>query len=98
MGYRIEYQPVPKLRRVKKRRSAALALTGIFFLLFCVLVNLLWARGAEVLGKLFFSGNVAVTVDALEHFVMELGAGEEFPSAFETFCRTVIQHGQADLY
>ncbi len=97
MGYRIEYQPVRKIRRAEKTRSYVAAMTAACLLLFCILVHLLWPQGAEVLGKLIFSGDSATAVDALAHFVVELEAGEELQSAFETFCRTVIQNGEKNI-
>lgn len=96
MGYRVEYQPIRKIRNAEKRRSMAPALTGLCLLLFVFLVNSMWPRGAEVLRGLVFSGDTAVTAAALEEFAVELGAGEELSSAFVSFCRTVIENAQLD--
>lgn len=96
MGYRVDYPPIRKIRGAEKRRTAAPALTGLFLILFFFLVNSTWPRGAEVLQGLLFSGDTSVTAAALEEFALELRAGEELPSAFETFCRTVIQNAEPD--
>lgn len=90
MGYRVEYRPVKKVRRMEKRTVRLPALTALFFLLFLLLVNSIWPRGTEVLRGLAFSGDAAVTADALDVLAMELRAGEALPSALETFCRKVM--------
>ena len=96
MGYRVEYQPVKKVRGAEKRTVWVPALTGLFLLLFLLLVNSTWPRGAEVLQGLIFPGDASVTAAALEELTVELRAGEELASAFETFCRTVIENAEID--
>ena len=96
MGYRVEYQPLKKVRGVEKRTASVPVLTGLFLLLFLLLVNSTWPRGAEILQGLIFSGDTSVTAAALEELALELRAGEKLPSAFETFCRTVIQNAELD--
>lgn len=96
MGYRVEYQSGKQVRETKKHRSCIPVLTAVSLLVFLLLVNAFWPRGAEVLQELLFPGDAAVTAAALEEFAMELRAGEELPDALATFCRTVIQNAQAD--
>ncbi len=98
MGYRVDYQPIRKVRRGETRKNRTAAMTAICLLLFFFLVGIMWPKGTEVLQKILFAGDAEITASALEHFALELGAGEAFPSAFETFCRTVIQHGKADMH
>ena len=96
MGYRVDYQPVKKVRGVQKRTVNVPAMTGVCLLLFLLLVNSAWPRGAEVLQGLLFSGDVSVTAAALEDMAVELRAGEELSSAVETFCKKVAQGARID--
>lgn len=91
MGYRIEYQPIRKVRGVEKRTSRIAALTGSFFLGFLLLVNSVWSEGAEVMRGLLFSGDGAVTASAMEDFAIQLKAGKAFSNALETLCRTLME-------
>lgn len=94
MGYRVDYQPVKKVRGVEERTARAPALTAVCFLLFLLLVNTVWPRGSEVVQGVLFSGNVTVTASALEEMVVELRSGEKLYSAVETFCRKVVQESE----
>lgn len=96
MGYRVDYQPVKKVRGVEKRTARGPALTALFLLTFLLLVNSTWPRGAEVLRGLLFSGDAAVTAAALDDLAAELRSGEELDSALESFCRKVIQEAEFD--
>lgn len=96
MGYRVDYQPIKKVRGAEKRKSGIPALTALCLLVFLLLVNSCWPRGARVLRSLLLPGDAAVTVAALEDFAVELGAGDSFPGAFENFCRRVIQGAEID--
>ncbi len=91
MGYRIEYPPIRKLRRQEKRTCSRAALTGICLLLFLLLVNGLWPRGAEVLRELLLPADAAVTAAALEDLAVELKAGEAVSSALTSLCRKLFQ-------
>lgn len=95
MGYRIDYQPVKKVRDAEKRRSGSLPLTALCFLLFCLLVNWLDPVGAEVMRELLIPGDAAVTAAALDGFAEELKAGEELEDALKYFCQK-LQEGEAD--
>lgn len=90
MGYRIEYQPVKKVRNAEKRISRIPALTALFLLLFFLLVSSFWPRGRELMRELIIPGDPDVTVAALEVFAQELHGGEELSSAFESFCRRIL--------
>ena len=94
MGYRVDYQPVKKVRLAEKRHSRVLALTGLCLLLFFLLVNSLWPQGAQTLREILIPGDAAVTTAALEDFAQELGAGETLRSALETFCRRILQEAE----
>lgn len=96
MGYRVDYQPVKKVRGVEKRTSRLPAMIGLCLLLFLLLVGEFWPRGAEVLRNLVVPGDPAVTVAALEDFALELKAGEALPSALEGFCRRIIREAEID--
>lgn len=96
MGYRVDYQPVKKVRGLEKRTARAPALAALGLILFCLLVNCVWPRGAEVVREILIPGDTAVTVAALEEFAAELEAGEELSSALQTFCRRVIREAELD--
>lgn len=91
MGYRVEYEPVPRYKRTVKRSSRLGTLTILSFLLFMLLVNGLNLRGKEVLQKLFIPGDAAVTGQAFSSFVEDLQMGDPFSDAAEAFCRTILE-------
>lgn len=96
MGYRVEYQPVKKVRGAEKKTSRAAALTALCLVLFVLLVNGFWPRGQAVLRQLLVPGDAAVTVAALEDLAQELRSGEALPSALESFCRKVTREALVD--
>ena len=98
MGYRVEYQPIKKTPGALKKTSRAPAMTAVCRRLFLLVVNSIWPRGKEVLRDVLIPGDAAGTMAALEDFALELRAGEELPSAFETFCRNVIRDAELDSY
>ncbi len=98
MAYRVDYQPIKKIRGAEKRVAAAPALTALCLVLFFLLVHTVWPRGAQVLRGLLFSGDTAVTGAALELFAQDLRAGEAFSSALQTFCRTILAHAGFGSY
>lgn len=91
MGYRVDYQPIKKVRDIQKRTVRLPALTALFLLIFWILVNSVWPSGTTVLRGLLFSGNSTVTAAALNEMVIELRSGEALPSALEAFCGKVIR-------
>lgn len=95
MGYRVEYEPVKKVRGAEKRTSRVAALTAVSLALFGILVCSFWDRGREVLQDLLLPGDGAVTAAAMEDLVRDLQTGLPLGEAVEGFCRTVI--GEAEL-
>lgn len=91
MGYRVDYRPIKKIRRAEKRRSGLAAMTALWFLIFLLLTNGLWPRGAEVLQSVLIPGDPEITTAALKSLVEDLKAGEPLADAVESFCITVIQ-------
>lgn len=98
MGYRVSYQPVRKVRGTEKRVSRVPAMTALFLILFLLLLNSLWPFGAEILRDILIPGDADATVMALETFAYELQAGEGLTSAFENFCRKIMDEAQLDPY
>ena len=96
MGYRVDYQPIRKVRGVQKQKRGIPALAAAFFLLFLLLVNSAWPQGRDALQKLLFSGDMEATSAALEILADELKAGEALDSALQTFCRSVIREAEVD--
>ncbi len=91
MGYRIVYPAAKKIRGVEKQRSRRAALTGLFVLMFLILVCSVWYDGKRVLQGLLFSGNADAVLEALEVAWMELREGERLLSAAEGFCLRILQ-------
>lgn len=89
MGYRIDYKPVNKIRNLPQRHSRQLALTGMFFLLFLVLLARYAPDTVNLLREYLIPGENAVTVAAVEELCHNLGQGENFFSAMEVFCRHI---------
>lgn len=98
MGYRIDYQPIKKVRNLEKRTAGVPAMTALFLMLFFMLVFSFWPQGAELLREMLIPGDPDVTVAALETFAQELQCGESLYSAFDTFCRQLLAEAQLDLY
>lgn len=90
MGYRVEYGSVRKVRNLDSRFSRKAAFTGMFLLLFLVLVKICWPQGSAILQEFFLPGNGAVTAAALDTFAEELRSGESLVQAFTAFCRQVL--------
>lgn len=81
MGYRIQYGPVRRIRQVEKRRSGVIALTGIFFLVFLIIVNLFWPQGIDVIRESLLSEESSLTVVAMEEISDIFARGD---SIFDT--------------
>lgn len=90
MGYRVEYQPVKKVRGAEKRRSRVLSLSALFFLILCILVSCFLPREAEVMKEVLIPGEAAVTAAALDRFAEELKMGETVRDALMHFCQLVL--------
>lgn len=96
MGYRIEYQPVKKVRGMEKRISRLGALTAVCLLLFLLLVSAVWPQGASAVQSFFLPGDAAVTAAALEGLTADLQAGVGWSDALELFCIRVIEGAELD--
>lgn len=94
MGYRVDYRPVKKIRGAEKRHTGLPAMIAVWFLLFVLLVNAVWPRGAEVMRGFFFSGDAEVTAAALETMAVDLKNGKPLPAALEAFCIAVFEHAE----
>ena len=84
MGYRIEYTDG------EKKTPSCWRMTGILLLLSGLLVSCLYPRGQEVLEMIFWPGDKAQTVAALETMTEELEAGKPIGEAIEGFCREIL--------
>jgi len=91
MSYRVEYQPAGQ---AKKGGSRLIALTALCLLLFLLLLNGFWPRGAQVLREWVLPGDAAVTAAALEELAVELKSGEPISGALEDFCRRVMAEAE----
>ena len=88
MGYRVEYG-----RDGHKRKKGRLTVLTVSALLaFLLLVNGLWPRGREALRRIVFPGDRAVTAAAWKEMTRQLRSGESVGSAFEAFCREIVEH------
>ncbi len=91
MGYQIRYGPVGKVRYGEKRRSRLLALIGLFFLAFLVLVHLLWPEGSAFLWDLTRSVWSRMFA-AVEAFAEELQIRTTLFEAAEAFFCTIVEY------
>lgn len=91
MGYRVEYVTVKKVRGLENRVSRLATLTAIFLLLFLFLAGSLWPEGEEVIKRLFFPGDPAVTAAALEKLTGELQAGADVTGSLRNFCLQILK-------
>lgn len=94
MGYRVDYQPIKKVRNAEKRTVRLPAMTALFLALFFFLVCSFWPRGAELLREILIPGDPDITVMALEAFAQELQEGEKLSGAFEAFCHRIMTEAQ----
>lgn len=90
MGYRVDYQPIKKIRGIEKRKSSTAAYVGICIGLSIIICSM-WPNGKQILGKVLFSGDAAVTAEALEELTVDLKEGEQLSDALEAFCKYVIE-------
>lgn len=96
MGYRVEYETVPKVRRMEQRKSGRAALTALFFVIFLLLTTVFWPKGRAVLQELLLPGDPVVTVAALETLAEELQTGTRLGDALENFCQTIAMETEID--
>ena len=87
MGYQVIYESIPPKKR--RKRNAA-KLTAASFLLFHLLVNACWPRGAEVLRGMLWPVQWSDTLERAEVFAEELRYGEDFSCAAENFLRGLM--------
>lgn len=90
MSYRIDYQPVKKVRGAEKRRSSVISLAAVLLILLAVLVNICWPEGRRILQTMFIPADADVTVSALETMAGDLKAGLPLAEAFRSFCLLVM--------
>lgn len=93
MAYRIEYKAVRGLQNRNRYRCRRAAITGLLFVLFITEVWFFWPEGKSVLQGILFSGDVAVTVAALDDFAHQLGEGIAIKDAFIRFCKQIVTGG-----
>lgn len=98
MGYRIDYQPIKKVRGLEKRSCRRTALTFLSLLLFFLLTWGFWPEGRALLQEALIPGDNAVTVTALENLSNELSAGTELSQALEIFCMDILEGAELDPY
>lgn len=94
MSYRIEYQPLKKVRGLEKRMARGPAVAALCLLLVLFWTLSMWPRVGQVIYGLILPDG-AVTAGALEAFAEDLGAGESVGEAFRGFCQQVMGLGPA---
>lgn len=97
MGYRIDYQPITKLRRCEKRRSRIAAMTGAFLIFFFLAVHFFWPEGQSVIRSCFLPGDPEVTAQAMEKMIAELKNGSGLQDAAEVFCVEILSGAELDF-
>lgn len=88
MGYRIDYQPVAKLKMTEKRRHPFPMLSVC--LLAVLLLNTVLKDQRTMLLRILFPGDAAVTMASLDKMLAQLKAGTPFQDALLVFCQQVI--------
>ena len=79
-----------KVRGVEKRNSGVAALTGLCFLLFCILVYTMWPEGMLLFRRLIFPGDLSVTAAAFDELTSELKSGADILASLKGFCMTIL--------
>lgn len=91
MAYQITYGPKTRAEKLQPKRRGWMVAAAV------VLAVILYAAVAwGSLKNWLLPGDAAVTENALETFVQQLGEGESLTDAFACFCREIIGHAQAD--
>lgn len=89
-GYRIDYQPIPKLRTLPLRYNAKAALTGIFFFVFLLFAYSFHPDIRTMLEDVLIPGDNAVTVAAMDQLCADLRQQKDFLPSFQHFCRCIL--------
>ena len=90
MGYVIDYQAGPAVRKSNRRRHSAVRMAVVLLILLAVIPGFLLYDGEYTLQRILFPGNTAVTVSALENMAENLKEGVSFSDAFHCFCLRVL--------
>ena len=94
MSYRVEYASWAVAKGQPPRRKLRLAgLVFVFFILFCITVNVCYPRGREVMLDLFLAGGGEELLTAVSNFSQDLGDGLPLSTAVQTFCREITGGG-----
>lgn len=92
MSYRVQYDSDMKWEAEKKPgMGRRLWLTGLFLILFFVLVFRYWEDGAQVLRQVLLPGDAVTTWNSLNQFTWNLYQGVSLPVAAKEFCQNVMQ-------
>ena len=91
MGYRIDYQPVKKVRGAERNRASLSCLTAVCFLIFALLINLYWPQGKNILHRIIFPGKAAVMAAALDSAAENMRSGDNVYQALVTFGKNLIE-------
>ncbi len=98
MSYRVDYGPMKKVRGMEKRVSRRCALTGLFFLVFVVMVYCFWPEGKTAMEHLLLPGDRAVAAAAWEDFAGELRGGKEISESLRLLCVRILEGAGFDLH
>lgn len=91
MGYHISYNTSNYEKPIVLRNGGNLLLTtGIFFILFLLLVKAFWPEGNAVIKKIFWAGEVDVLNRVVKHSLAAMENGQAFPDAIKTFCAEML--------
>lgn len=90
MGYRIDYQPIKKVRNVHKRISQRASFTMLFLTLFLLSVHFLWDDGRIVLQRLLLPKESGAAAEAFEVFAYALKSGTNTYEAMQGFLQMIL--------
>lgn len=92
MSYRVEYDSKVKWEQcTKPKGSYRVLLTGLFLMLFFLLVNFGWEEGKELLFQLMLPGDAHVTWNGMQQLSENLSSGIPLQFAIREFYNEILQ-------
>ena len=73
-------------------------MSGMFFLLFLIAVELFWPEGRNVIRGLLFSGDAEVAAEAMEELTVQLKLGMPVKDALVVFGRQILEGSSYAAY
>ena len=92
MSYRVEYDSQwKKEERTDSWGMRRVAMVCFFLFVFCLVVNLFWVQGRQLLLQVLVPGDAVVTLAHLEQLAQNLHQGTSVQTAVMEFCDGILQ-------